>query len=823
MWKMKKQIKIYEEELEKWSIFLFFSILFFLILYLFYDYLFLRNLYLFKDVANDSLNIFYPRWMQSVDYLSKYGIPMWSCKSGMGENIFPGSLNSPFSLLLYLFGDSLAYGIIYIEVLKVLLLWIISFCYFRTISLSKYVSGIGGLALAFSGYMMAGSSGWYGHSSLILYGVFLFLAFEQLYLKKRWYYFPLAIVLISSASLFYVYIFTLFLIVYILLRFISDHGFKVKRLFLLFLNMGFLGILGLSINAIFLIPSFMNMINSPRVGGDSGHFNKLMQTSVFSFASGIEYVSIILKLFATNILGSGEIFVQTINNQKVMVQAYHGWGNYFESPLFYCTLPVLLLLPQVFIFLSKRQKVLYATLLSLLGIILLFPFFRYALYMFAGNYFKGGLNFFIPFIFVFCAMQALNYIESNKRLNAKLLIVTLMILLTLLYLPYLFGYGTLIVLQLQLFSSIFLILYAFLLLRIPFLKSQLIWKFLFMIALIIEVGYLTDLTLNNRVALSVKEFKSKEGYNDYTADALEFIKKRDDGFYRIQKEYDSTPAIYESLNDAMVQDFYGTSSYSSFNQSYYIKFLAAVDIIDASNESHTRWAPGLVRNPLLQSFASVKYGLSKTVQIYFPKFGYKLINKIGDVYIYENLQFIPLGFTIEKYMLESEFFKLNTLQKGGAILQAIIVDDKLEKNYKEFPFIIAKEIPLIYNLSLYIDDVKVLRKDTLRIQQFSPNKISGKITLNKNKMMLFTIPYDRGWSVTVDNKKRTLELVDFGFMGVMIPKGNHIVELSFHPPNLILGMVISLIGFFIYIFMLVYFYRRERGISKKLQNPTNNS
>jgi membrane protein YfhO len=800
-----------EKKLEKWSIPVFSLLLISLVLYIFSDYIFLSKLYLFKDVANDSFNIFYPRWVSVAHYLRNYGIPMWSFKSGMGQNIFPGSICSPFNLILYAFGDSLAYGIIYVEILKIILVWIFTYLYFRTIELSKYVSAIGGLAIAFCGYMMAGSSGWYGHSSLIVYGVFLLFAFEQLYLKKRWYYFPLAIVLISSSSLFYVYIFTVFLFLYVLLRFFTENSWQPKPLITLLLKMAGLGALGLCMNAVFLISSFIKMFHSPRVSGESGHFNELLHTSVFGLATPIEYLSIILRAFATDILGTGEIFIQNINNQQVMLQSYQGWGNYFESPLFYCSIPVLLLIPQIFIFLSKRQKIVYSVFLSFWFFILIFPFFRYALYLFAGNYFKGGLNFFVPVILVLLAMQALNMITNKKKINPLLLILTLIVMLVILNFPYFKEAATPVVKQLQFLSSGLIIVYAFFIFMLTHSKFKVMWKVLFLLVFIFELGYLSSITVNNRVALSVNEFKSKTGYNDYTIDALKFIKARETGFYRIQKEYYSSPAVYESLNDAMVQDFYGTSSYNSFNQKNYIKFLSAADVINPTYESQTRWAPGLVRNPVLQSFASVKYGLSKTENIYFPKFGYKLVHKVGDVYIYENLLFVPLGFSCNQYMFQDEFVKLTKLQKGAALLKAVILTDTDKNLCQHLSLLRTEYIPDEYNIAAYTKDILALREHTLHIEEFTPNHISGKITLPEEKIMVFSIPYDKGWKANVDGKESPIHLVDFGLMGIMLPKGDHTVALDFYPPYLTTGIIISLLALCLYAAaLLLCFFPRFR-------------
>ena len=90
--------------------------------FVFKDYLFFNKLYIFKDIGSDTYNQLYPFYIHISDYLRSEGIPRWTFNQGMGQNIFPGGLNNPFSVILFLFGNpGLIYVIPYIEFFKVLL------------------------------------------------------------------------------------------------------------------------------------------------------------------------------------------------------------------------------------------------------------------------------------------------------------------------------------------------------------------------------------------------------------------------------------------------------------------------------------------------------------------------------------------------------------------------------------------------------------------------------------------------------------------------------------------------------------------------------
>ena len=68
--------------------------------------------------------------------------------------------------------------------------------------------------------------------------------------------------------------------------------------------------------------------------------------------------------------------------------------------------------------------------------------------------------------------------------------------------------------------------------------------------------------------------------------------------------------------------------------------------------------------------------------------------------------------------------------------------------------------------------------------------------------------YD-GWQLYVDGKKTPIVEVNGVFIGVPVSKGTHTIELKFRPVDFYVGAGITLIYFWVYIFMLVFRYVRR--------------
>jgi uncharacterized membrane protein YfhO len=107
------------------------------------------------------------------------------------------------------------------------------------------------------------------------------------------------------------------------------------------------------------------------------------------------------------------------------------------------------------------------------------------------------------------------------------------------------------------------------------------------------------------------------------------------------------------------------------------------------------------------------------------------------------------------------------------------------------------------DMTLYVEDIKNLKKNTMQIRKFSNDNIVGDITLDKNKLLFLSIPYDKGWQIKVDGKKAKTEKINIGFIGVFLNKGFHTVELKYTPPFLIAGMVVSLLSLILFASIII--------------------
>lgn len=766
---------------------------------IFSDFISLKKVYLFKDIGSDTINMGYPLLVNYSEYLKTEGVPGWSFSQGMGQNMFPLWLGDVFANMTMLFSkESIPKAIVFMEIIKILLCATIFFKYLKELKVSGFAALAGGLLYAFSGYVILGGT-WAIFSTEAVYVAVLLLGVERWLNAGKWFLFLLGITLLGFLQPFYLFTYTLFLIGYFIVRYNDLHEGSWKGFVIFALKTIGIATLAVAITSYQLLPDVLMLLESPRVGGEAGLSAQLKSQPMFALADEVLRFTTTFRAFGSDMLGVG-------NNFK-------GWQNYLEAPLFYCGILSLVAFPHVFSSLNKKQKWFYGVLTFLYVLPIIFPFFRYAFWAFSGDYFRTFSLVIALWLLIF-SVRALSYIEQKGQVNKIVLGVTALFLLFLLYSPAA-QFKTAVDNGARSFAAFLVVAYSGLLFMLTNNGLKHIAKLALILVCVIEVCAVSGKGLGKRDAVRKSELTDKVGYNDYTMDAMAYIKERDKSFFRVQKDYSSGLAIHGSINDAKAQGFYGTSSYHSFNQINYIRFLGELNVIDAKDENSTRWAKGLVERPLVFSVTSGKYWLSKRPDNYLQGFGYDSIARFGDVRVFKNRYALPFGFAYDKVMSLSAFKGLNMLQKDLYLLKGCVIDDEDKASFAQFPAFNLADTTRQFSFEEYAALVSALKKDTLTITRFKQNNITGTITLDAPRILFLSIPFDQGWTAKVNGKDAKLYRVNIGLTGLVLEKGSSDVELSFEPRLKSKGALISIVSIVILVALLALQFLKR----KKSQSP----
>ena len=97
------------------------------------------------------------------------------------------------------------------------------------------------------------------------------------------------------------------------------------------------------------------------------------------------------------------------------------------------------------------------------------------------------------------------------------------------------------------------------------------------------------------------------------------------------------------------------------------------------------------------------------------------------------------------------------------------------------------------------------------IEKVKDSHLRGEFTAEAGQMLMFTIPYDEGWTLTVDGQETEIKQVLGVFMAAEVESGEHLYEMKFLPTGLKAGAFTSGTG----ILLLIVFCLLEAKKRKK--------
>lgn len=86
-----------------------------------------------------------------------------------------------------------------------------------------------------------------------------------------------------------------------------------------------------------------------------------------------------------------------------------------------------------------------------------------------------------------------------------------------------------------------------------------------------------------------------------------------------------------------------------------------------------------------------------------------------------------------------------------------------------------------------------LAENPLTLSVWEDDRLKGTVDAGPGGTLFTSIPYDRGWAVTVDGQQRQPQELFEAFLGIELEPGSHVIELSYTPEGLKEGRVLSLL------------------------------
>ena len=245
-----------------------------------------------------------------------------------------------------------------------------------------------------------------------------------------------------------------------------------------------------------------------------------------------------------------------------------------------------------------------------------------------------------------------------------------------------------------------------------------------------------------------------------------------------------------------------------------------IELHDAISEGREVFTP--FRDPGLNELFSAKYVIESEMEdgsIYMQSLRQEQKNfegqeKVAEVSygnhmdsVYELDNILPMGYTYDTYMTQSETETLSNEERRFLMLQTLIIPDEDEAVIAEtLDHFTLEEAVLDWNelQPIWTTYHRAASEDFDR----EKNGFLSKMNVEEDTYAFYSVPFDTGWKAYVNGEETSIVKIH-GLMAVKLTKGYNEIRFSYQNPYLIPGCVITIVSFAGWIW-LVRTDRRKR-------------
>lgn len=680
----------------------------------------------------------------------------WTWNVGLGTQFIGAysfyELGSPFFWISVLGKPEwFPYMVGWIYILKYSVASITSCFYLREFLTDKRYAAAGALLYAFSGFQCTNLEFYHFHDVVALFPLLLFgLEHCMKTGKKGWFVF--SIFLNCLVNYFFFVGEVVFLVFYFLLRF-WDKPVNLLR------KMGsslFCGIVGIGMAGILFLPSIIHIMGNDRAG--------IAVDSLFYDRDNLLFVI------------KGLLVPDTVMGDHSMV-LHEQWGS-VEAYL-----PVLGI--SLVICYIRKQRDWLSRLLIVLTVMSFSPVLTSLFTLFTAVYYRWWYMYILMLVLASCKV-----LECRERYPYRKGILCNAVLAAVFY-AVLFilqkitpGKELILRPKLSLFYVIFTLMGLFLLYMVMRSKKHYERNLLCLIAVGCFMVTWSSVYLYREEGGDISEF-----FVQYELSTK--LKTIDD-----QYRYGISNNILTSMEGAGTSTFISTASNSRYRFEELFDYQSDNLTIEVEN------IPGLTE------LVGGKYTINTTGE-----------GKIADTieiqeetFYVEEKDACPIGFEYDSYLFRDELKELPLSERGIAMLDNLIIDAEQESVFQKYlthASVYQENDSQLLKISDYVSEHEQSKVENFRR---SSSGIYCTSDAGKDRVIFFSIPYDKGWTAFIDGSKTDI-FETAGMMSLIVPSGQHEIEFVYKTPYLRTGILCSILSFIAWI--IIVFLECKRTTAKK--------
>lgn len=108
-----------------------------------------------------------------------------------------------------------------------------------------------------------------------------------------------------------------------------------------------------------------------------------------------------------------------------------------------------------------------------------------------------------------------------------------------------------------------------------------------------------------------------------------------------------------------------------------------------------------------------------------------------------------------------------------------------------------------FDEDVYRKGYEIMHKSPLKLTSFDQDHFTGTVEAEKDSVLYLSVPFEEGWTASVDGKDVPVERMLNAMSGIRVPAGKHQIRMQFMPPGLMVGVIVSASCIFIYLLIVL--------------------
>ena len=158
----------------------------------------------------------------------------------------------------------------------------------------------------------------------------------------------------------------------------------------------------------------------------------------------------------------------------------------------------------------------------------------------------------------------------------------------------------------------------------------------------------------------------------------------------------------------------------------------------------------------------------------------------NGIAVYRNPNAVPMGF-LQTTCTGTHHQRMDAETVPTVMLAAVTLGDDDLAVYGE-----RMQTLDVYNIPDWQTSAERLKQNACSSFETAADGFTARIDAKEAGMLVFTIPFDKGFSATIDGQKAEIVNCDVAFMGVWLEAGEHEITFTYRTRGLTLGLLMSL-------------------------------